>query len=412
MAIQTTEFQQAILDRMGFDRPVQSSTAKPHVLLAKILETDPDVIELALGKFGMKLRSFAQAIDLEHPHVAQLFEEIMPEPGTLENLFELLQLAEFGKANKLTRVISTLGSKVICREKFCRNLLRTIDNPANNRWRIRLLKTRAERDQVRLHKHMQIIDLSSFFKKGDEIWVSQPNTFQNFIRYNTSYQEEISVAERKAQRYLNLGCKGLSENIQVAIDSFKVQVHEGYFNFNRVTMTNAAIILAKFIGCRLVTSFGSPSEGDLKSFRISIPRSVFGDYNFEVASGIYLSSTDTLRRYSDSYEYEPRVYSLNKLWHLASDEIKHLINHLEEFPEANGKAIFDNYAVLVPGPFYPRTASEGQFTIRDCDGIHLVYDTRESAIHSLDSIMLKNNIIPAVLLGEKDGKCFFISFWK
>ena len=260
---------------------------------------------------------------------------------------------------------------------------------------------------------MQIIDLSSFFKKGDEIWVSQPNSFQNFIRYNTSYQEEINIAERKAQRYHNLGCKGLADNIQEAIASFKSQVHEAYFNFNRVTMTNAAIILAKFIGCRLVTSFGSPSEGDSKSFRISIPRNTFGDYNFEVAGGIYLSSTDTLRpRYSDSYEYEPRVYPLHKFWHLASDGINRIVNHLEAFPEANGKAIFDNYVVLVPGPFYPRNATEGQFTIRDSDGIHLVYDTREAAIFSLDSIMLKNNIIPAVLLGEKDGKCFFVSFWK
>jgi len=413
MLTQTTELQQAILDRMGFDRPVQTSTAKPHALLAKILETEPDVIELALGKFGMKLRSFAQAIDLEHPHVGQLFEEIMPEPDTLENLFELLQLAEYGKANKLTRVISTLGNKVICKEKFCRNLLRTIDSPINNRQRLRLLKTREERDQVRQKKNMQIIDLSSFFKKGDEIWVSQHNSFQNFIRYNTSYQEEINIAERKAQRYLNLGCKGLADNIQEAIASFKPQVHEAYFNFNRVTMTNAAIILAKFIGCRLVTSFGSPSEGDSKSFRISIPRNTFGDYNFEVAGGIYLSSTDTLRpRYSDSYEYEPRVYPLHKFWHLASDGINRIVNHLEAFPEANGKAIFDNYVVLVPGPFYPRNATEGQFTIRDSDGIHLVYDTREAAIFSLDSIMLKNNIIPAVLLGEKDGKCFFVSFWK
>lgn len=418
METRTTELQKVILERMGFDRPIQSSTAKPHALLVKILEVDPDVIELALGKFGVKLRSFAQAIDLEHPHVSQLFEEIMPEPGTLENLFELLQLAELGKANNLTKIISALGSKVICREKFCRNLLRAIDNPANNRWRIRLLKTRAERDQVRSQKHMQIIDLSSFFKKGDEIWVSQPNTFHNFIRYNTSYQEEISVAERKAQRYLGLGCKGLSDNIQEAINSFKSQVHESYFDFNRVTMTNAAIVLAKFLGCRLVTSFGSPSEGESKSFRVSMPRTIFGDYNFEITDDVYIiwsgvtGSNFAPRHNSDSYEYEPRVYPLDKLWHLASDEIKRLIDHLEVFPEANGKAIFDNYVVLVPGPFYPRNATEGQFTIRDANGIHLVYNTREAALFSLDSIMLKNNVIPSVLLGERDGKCFFISFWK
>jgi hypothetical protein len=72
------------------------------------------------------------------------------------------------------------------------------------------------------------------------------------------------------------------------------------------------------------------------------------------------------------------VYPLNKLWHLASGEVKRMIDHLETFPEANGKAIFDNYVVLVPGPFYPRNATEGQFTIRDGDGIHLSHDTRES----------------------------------
>jgi hypothetical protein len=392
----TREIQETVISRMGYDQALQNVPVKSHVLLTKILNTNVEVIELALGKLGSKLHNFAQAVDLEHPHVGELFDEIS-ESDAIENVLELLQLAEYGKENNLTRVISTIGNKIVCRERFCRNLLRTIDSPVNNRWRIRLLKTREQRDEVRSQKRMQIIDLSSFFKKGDEIWASQPSNFKNFIRYNTSYQEEINIAEKKAMRYLGLGCRGLYDYIQESIDTFKTQVHESYFDFNRVTMTNAAIILAKSLGCRLVSSFGTPSE-EKEIFSISMPRVIFGDYCFQ--SG------------SDSYTYEPRVYPLNQLWHLASSEIKCLIDHLEVFPEAGGKAIFDNYVVLVPGPLCPvNTNLEGKFAILDKDGIHLLYDSREESYFALDCILLRDNIVPGVLLGERDGKCFFVSLF-
>lgn len=63
------------------------------------------------------------------------------------------------------------------------------------------------------------------------------------------------------------------------------------------------------------------------------------------------------------------------------DRIKNIINLLEKFPEAGGNPIFDYYIVVFPSANSPANLSE----------------------------FIVNKTIFPVLLGEKDGKCYFIS---
>ncbi len=275
------------------------------------------MVELALGKTGMRLRAFAETVDLEHPHLAELFSDELRQ-----SVGELLQLANYGFKNNLTRMLPTLGEKIKIRETLHRAL----------KDRIRLLRTREARDLQRSEKRVQAIDLNAIARKGEEIWDSQPSNFDNFVRFNTSYQEEISFAERKATVYKGIGCTYLAKQAKDSIDSFKTQVHEVYYGFNRITMTNAAVILAKSLGFKLVN--------DEKTYRIE----------------------------KEGSPYEPKVYPLNKLWQNVSPSVERIVDHLESFPEACGKAIFDAYAVVVP------EAIPGK----------------------------------SVLLGDKDNKCFFI----
>lgn len=387
----------AVIAKIGFEESTEPESTEIS-LLAKILECDSESIELALGRLGEKLKVFLHAVDIKHPHVRDLFNDIFADGEFCQDITELIQLAQLAKEKKLTRVFSSLGDK-ISKDKLCRTFLKAIDNP---RYRIRLLHTREERDQVRADKKIQAIDLTAVVKKGEDVWASQPDNFDSFIRWGIAYEEEINFATKKAQRYIKLGCSGMAKQIIDSIEQFKSQVHEFYYGFNRITMTNAAVILAKSLGCKLSTYWLS-GESEKKLYRVIVPRNIFEGYNFEA-----VASYDAPYRSKDSYDYEPRVYPLHKL--KSSSYIKRIVDHLEAFPKACGKSIFDNYAVIVPGICYPRN-DKPPFCILTKEGGYISYETREEAVQALDVSLIDNNYITPILLGEKDGKCFFISFF-
>lgn len=410
-------FQNTILTKMGFEDITEPESICEIPLLAKILACDLESIKLALGKFGENLKAFSHAVDLKHPHVKTLFDDMFADDSEFcQDISELIELAEFAREKKLTRVLSNIGGKVVSREKLCRTLLKTIDSPFNNRYHIRMLRSREERDCVRSEKKMQAIDLTTVVKKGEEVWASQPENFDSFIRWGVAYEEEINYAMKKAQRYIKLGCTGMATQIAESIKQFKNQVHEVYYGFNRITMTNAAVILAKSLGYNLTTYWLS-GENDKKLYRISVPRTLFGEYNFEVDPQYVPYQTGTsspvgFRLARDTFDYEPRVYPLYKLIHMASDHMQKIVDHLEAFPKACGKSIFDSYAIIVPGVFYPRIEHNGVYSILDTGGNKADFSTRDEAVQALDVNLIENGYLTPILLGEKDGKCFFISFWR
>ena len=97
-----------------------------------------------------------------------------------------------------------------------------------------------------------------------------------------------------------------------------------------------------------------------------------------------------------------------------TNNVRETISLLEAFPDAGGKPIFDHFGVIVPGISFPTTKIVNITTLYsflDERGIVQSYSTREEAIKSLDLILIKNEYFHGVLVGEKDGKCFFISYF-
>jgi hypothetical protein len=159
------------------------------------------------------------------------------------------------------------------------------------------------------------------------------------------------------------------------IEAFKSK-QESYYGFNRITMTNAAVILAKQHKYHFVRS----ANGGVL---ISIP----SDYFTSLSNKIYVFDALSLevREYelpkSGFLNYVPRVYPLHNL--VVPDSMWKIIDCLERFPDADFRPIFDTYWVMFPG-------------------------TEEE---KYDMYLLKQGIVCPILLGERDGKCFFISYW-
>lgn len=394
---ETETIQSSVMDSMNFEQPVLTCSVNIPDIVHKIMDT-PN-IEVVLGSFGVRLQSFLKAIDLSHPDVPVIFSQIFSDDLMFyRDVRELIELADYARERSI-KVLSKVAGKILRQGYIPKTVLDSIDSPSNNLHRIRLLKTQDERNLARAQKDMQVVNLNIITKKGDEIWNSQPDNFRSYLRFNRPYEEEIKQAEEKAARYERFGLKELTQRVLNSIFEFKNQLQEMYYGFNRLTITNASVILAKFLGCKLITSWSS-NFNELRSYRISVPKDIFGSYSFE--------TTPT----GDAFDYEPRVYPLDMLWDIVPISVKQIVDHLENFPDAGGKSIFDNYIVLTPSPLYPRFGLDGKFGFRDSTRTDVLFNTRELAMEALDRVLINKCYIFPILLGEKDGKCFFISFWK
>src|SRR5690606_27755983 len=149
---------------------------------------------------------------------------------------------------------------------------------------VRLLKDKQEREEIRCLKRMQSIDLQGVYKKGEDAWNAQPDNFNRFLRFDTAYQDELNKAEKKAKRYEDLGCTAMASEIRRTIEMFKENIEQSYFGFNRITMTNAAITLAKSLGFTFIppqTAMYPVSSPDALQGKITVSRKFFGKYNFD-----------------------------------------------------------------------------------------------------------------------------------
>lgn len=390
-------------------------------LLCRVIECDDDLLEFSLGKVGQKLRSFAQNVDFQHPEIVSIFDgAIANDQNFAQECMELLTLAQFAREHNLYKIIPALG-RALTKESLTRNIIKKIDIPQNNRMHVRLLKDCKERQEIRMTKRMQIIDLQSIYKKGEEVWNAQPDNFTKFLRFDTAYQDDLKVAEKKAQRYDELGCSSLAGEVRKSIDAFREHMEQSYYGFNRITMTNAAVILAKSLGYTYTPpqdiscgmTGGYRAEG-----KITVSRKFFGKYNFDPeqtmefspivsqAAGSPIFTQKTLPPIS----YEPRVYPLHEFTEIVTENVRKTVNLLEAFPDADSKPIFDHFGVIVPGVAFP-PAKEGMATFLNERGMIQSYNAREEALKTLDTILIKGEYFYPIIVGERDGKCYFICYW-
>lgn len=402
------EFQSEFLRRLNHRSPPM-----PHCtpkLLQQVMECDEDTLNLSLGGIGNKLKLFAQNLDFEHPEISSIFDGLIADDQEFaKECLELLALAKFAKEKNLCRVIPSLGN-FLSRNIANKNILKKIDIPVNSKIHVRLLKNPISRKEIRLTKRMQIIHLQSICNKDQDVWDAQPDNFNKFLRFDSAYEEDVVAATKKANRYRELGCISLADEIQKSIDIFRDHMQHSYYGFNRITMTNAAIILAKSLKYKFKQTEDS---------QIIVERKFFGKYNFDpdqpTEFSPYISQMAGFPIFSLKtqlpFKYEPRIYPLHELSELISEEVQSTIDLLENFPEADNKPIFDHFGVIVPGVAFP-LPSEDFHTFVNKQGVAQTYSSREDALKALDKILINSGFFTPILIAEKNGKCYFICYFK
>jgi hypothetical protein len=379
------------------NKKIQSNVIEqePQNILPYIYEYDPELISFALGDFGNKLYSLCSLLDREHIQAESILGGIFHKDSDFSHtVIESLELAKIAQEKNMTRIIPHIFN-VAVKNVLPKDVIKKINNPVFNHLHIRLLKNQEDRKIARNGKIPMDVDLRLLFKKGKS-WDSYGDSFKPYMYGEDVCEDEIEKAKEKAFRFKELGCNELSDQIIKDIESFKERQKQ-YCGFNRITMTDSVIILAKAMGCML--------DPSLKS--IKVPFGVFD--KFDPDTNPFTEEKVASFGYAlpkNSFVYKPRVYPLDLFGH----NLPKTINYLENFPLVGCKPIFDNFWVVVPTIDFPKKAN-GKWCFLDDNGESKAFMSYDKAKLEFDLMLVKNGYLNPILLGEKDGKSYFITYW-
>jgi len=98
--------------------------------------------------------------------------------------------------------------------------------------------------------------------------------------------------------------------------------------------------------------------------------------------------------------------------------MKHIIKSLEAFHDMQDRPVFDHYWVICPSVDYPHTTYDlsgagttKHYLIFNDENKVQGFKSQEKAYNALDFMLTNNGSMNPVLLGEMNGKCYFISYW-
>ena len=390
---QVHELQSKALYELGLDNiKAYDYKSEPPEIVFVLSGISASVAELALGKIGKKLIDFINAVDIDHPDLSYAIDGIFMDAVCRQQTQELLELAE--KCKHLTS-ISANFPKLINKHGFSNRFLQT------EHYAPRLLKVLGDISAIRKKRNSQNVDLKKLYKSGT-LWNRCPDDFSVYNRHNMPYLNLIEESERNLDRLVDLGCTNTAEKVTAEVRELRINLSHRYYGFNRVKVVTAAAILAKMHGYKLRTSWDIHDNQTIKAI---IPNNLLYDFQ---PNETELPSTFIKCSLNEDYEYEARLYPVHKLYLTASEEMIRVLDLLDNFPDMNGRVLFDNLLLLMPS--VKLHDYNGTYFVKDKKGNILGFNTEQDAALCLDKILLANGSIP-VLLGERDGMCYFLCYW-
>jgi hypothetical protein len=409
MTHKDVELQQAeILGRINSSKKLEGVTEVAGVLKSIRSYTEEEA-KYAMGDFGVRLRSFSRQIDLGHPDLRHIYEGSLTEEveGTFgRDAADLLKLAAYGKAWGLSQNVLENLKRVISKHDKYAVLNRAISDPSDNQLHVRFVEDKGRRTEIRQTKKMQPVGLGSLYKKGSPIWEAAPDDFQQFHRHAIKYQKDIDEASQRKAHFESHGLTSMAAEIEKSIGEMKAKSWSGmYYGFNKISLVIAAITLGKMCGYKFKEDrqyghFDAPHVMAYAQPTMFKEYKFFGD-KFDSQAAVWF----------DKIEYMPRIYTYEELKFRGSVKMSELIDLLEEYPELGGKPLFDHYRVLVPGLNYPNHFQTPPFRFKKPDGTMAEYDTIQQSQIDLDMTLLESKAVVGVLLGERDGDHYFVSYW-
>jgi hypothetical protein len=354
-----------------------------------IASTEKFMMESTLGSLGGRMHDFFSGLDLEHPGLNQSYDGIFLDDNEFAMFVcEILSCGKHLVRKDYTRVLALLSQHAESHLLKMSKYAEIIDMPEKNRCNVRFVLDKSRRNSIRRQKKPQIIDMRGAIKKGASYFESHPENFDRHMRFDTSMAEELGRLEDKARRYEETGCSVLADEIRRNLSIYNDHVKNSYYGFNRTTISSIAIIMARSLGCV------ATNTGDDNGLAVRIPSETLGKPHGDS----FLS-----------YVYDPTIYPSHYFESIMPATVKSVLEHLENFPQADSKPIFDFYGIVVPSIVLPRV--DGKFGYRDSMDNIVDFDDYNECKQNFDKWLVSEGIVSPIIVAEKDHKCYFLTYW-
>lgn len=274
---------------------------------------------------------------------------MLPLGQNSESLCQILDLVKHATDNKLDLAINLIND--------ASHLLGDIEDPMLTGRQIRLLPDH-QRCRARTTKNSFSFSSSAFYKFCSKNW-SGPSDFSLFDR-NADHGSFLSRHKEISEKFKMIGCDALAAAADRTADLARNPPDR--HGFRRITVEQAMCVMAK-------------------------------NHNLLLSKDSRKRSLVFINTSKGSHLYTPTAHSLDRLAQFIPQRVREIIDGLE-----SNRAVFDNHLVLVPS-----------------FGSNIKTETKHSLVH-FESKLTDEEIVTSrdfrpVVLGERDGFCYFICMW-
>lgn len=374
--------------------------------LTEFMQRKAHAVELAMGSSAYRLVNFLQTVDVEHPDIATFIPEV-----SINILAEYSVLCDYLKANSLKLISPSI--KNLCNRDI-RDRLGELDTPKATYRNIRLLKDADLRNQIRAAKIVRNINFSGTYREGE--WDLVQDSFRLYVRFGSAVDKEMEKAKTHSLRYKQMGCDSLYRTVEASITVFQRKMQETFMGFKPITFQDAAAILAKIHGAipsgdgrlRFPKTALPITPGRVSNESSNIQFTSFGS-NSVLTSVATAAVGSYAQAKAIDFPFCCRSYSWEDVKKASpSESTVKLIHHVENLPELSGKTAFDNIQFLLP------TIDVGvscPYEYTGADGKINAFGIAKETEFAFDMDLIRSGKIIPVIIGERDGKYYFLSLW-
>jgi len=393
-------------------RPINLPAWVSH--LKTIAEAPDDLVKEVLGSTGMRLKRFAIRVNLNHPDIESYFG-MLGQPAV-----ELCKVA----AEALTAATAdkSQGKEIVSLEK---------DFTANEGWvkslrfmqqpNARLLGGLEDRKNQRgIKQQIKSVGLKSVFQGGENAFYGRPTHFKRFARGSSYYHEELKDLKARQDLFVAKNMPEMSHAFAKRMRSLEESVSD-LLGFYRIKPDEAAVTLARLHGFKWNNSgIVTISSTFFDGCHFWSEGAVISESEEDKAEGMKKALILNTRFVPTNvgsvfFNYQPRMYPLS-LWETrvsTPSTVQKIIDRSEHFALLNRSPFFDYYWVLVPSINIAHPLIQKQkdhYTVRE-GGSNVVYADATEAAFSVDTILVKEGCVVPIIIGERDGRCYFVSHW-
>lgn len=390
---------------------LKKHSALPLTVHNKVIETMASDIEGKtldrLGSVGKILKKYANRVTLRHPDMSAI-SNMENWDGFSRDVFQALAADDKEVTSKLENNYKSLVRNFISPKP------RFIENPDDR------FSVRGEKNQTR---H---VNLKQVYMLGENGFYSKPDNFKLFTRHSDAHLDEIKKLDDQAKLFSSIQMNEVAHTVKKQIASLEEMQGMRYLGFHRMKPVDAAIISARVHGLKWheVYFLHVPFNFFEEVYWIS-PTKKEEQNDYDMKRLLVMKDRKMAFLDAIAFSYQPRLYPLAH-FSPPPDNVKNILLSVESMPELNGCPAFDYYWVLMPSininhPFFKhkntwsvrvRGFDEQRPWNGDKTWVTETFSSEFEAAKALDKVLYEEGYFKPVVLGERDGKCYFLCVWE